>query len=70
MKWRSQLFLTTSWQMGGWGGGQDIFQGRGKDPQKVIGFDHFVQEKSHFFLISLKVGGGAEGQDTLQAIAP
>ena len=29
----------------------------GQDPQKVIGFDHFVQENAHFFLISLKVGG-------------
>ncbi len=45
-------------------GGQDIF--RGQDPQKNIGFDHFVQENVNFFLISLKVGGKLEGQDILQ----
>ena len=55
---------------GGRNDGKDIFQG-GKilkkssalipsgvqDPQKLIGFDHFVQENYHFFLISLKGGG-------------
>ena len=29
----------------------------GQDHQKVISFDHFVQENAHFFSISLKVGG-------------
>ncbi len=34
----------------------------GQDPQKVIVFDHFVQENDHFFLISLKVGGNVGGK--------
>ena len=38
------------------------FSGAGEDPQKVIGFDHFLQENDIFFLVSLKV----EGQDILQ----
>ena len=54
---------------GGANGGQDIFQGGktlkkssvsttlgGQDPQKVIGFDHFIQENANFFMISQKVG--------------
>ena len=41
---------------GGQGGGVRHFSG-GQDPQKVIGFDNFVQENVNFFLISLKVRG-------------
>ncbi len=44
------------------GGGQDpkkslvLTTSGGQDPQKAIGFDHFIQENAHFFLILQKVG--------------
>ena len=45
-----------------------FLQGGWQDPQKVIGFDYFVQENAIFFLISLKVGG--RGQDKLGGAFP
>ncbi len=56
--WCNQLFLTRE---------QDIFWGS-QDYQKVVSFDHFVQENAHCVLISLKVGGGGAScrQDILQ----
>ncbi len=41
-------------------GGEAFFKG-----QKVIGFDHFVQENTYFLLISQKVLGQTEGQDKI-----
>ena len=47
-----------------------FFLGGEQNPQKVISFDHFVQENYPFCLISLKVGGGERQDKILGANAP
>ena len=52
------------------GGGKTFLGGLGQDPQKVISFDHFVQENAHFFYSTQSWGEEQTGWGEARQMPP